>query len=147
MGPSPRSLAAEANDCFMVRVPCGSNRIQGRGAMLCAPMAGSPRVVPTSGCCGSVEPREGRNWHRELDKRIPIQGVVGDLGMGTVLAASDVAAERHRSAALDGAHHLELAEADVTGVGGTPGGPVVAEDVRDLQCWAGQGRDALRRRL
>jgi hypothetical protein len=36
MGPSPRSLAAEANDCFMVRVPCGSNRIQGRGAMLCA---------------------------------------------------------------------------------------------------------------
>ena len=67
--------------------------------------------------------------------------------MGTVLAARDVPAERHRSAALDGAHHLELAEADVTGVGGTPGGPVVAEDVRDLQCWAGQGRDALRRRL
>jgi hypothetical protein len=59
--------------------------------------------------------------------------------MGTVLAASDVAAERHRSAALDGAHHLELAEADVTGVGGTPGGAVVAEDVRDFQCWAGQG--------
>jgi hypothetical protein len=24
-------------------------------------------------------------------------------------------------------------------VGGTPGGPVVAEDVRDLQCRAGQG--------
>jgi hypothetical protein len=23
MGPSPRSLAAEANDCFMVRLPCG----------------------------------------------------------------------------------------------------------------------------
>jgi hypothetical protein len=35
----------------------------------------------------------------------------------------------------------------VTGVGGTPGDPVVAEDVRDLQFWAGQGRDALRRRL
>ena len=57
--------------------------------------------------------------------------------MGTVLAASDVPAEGHRSAALDGAHHLELAEADVTGVGGTPGGPVVAEDVRDLQHWTG----------
>src|SRR5260221_4378326 len=28
MGPPPRSLAAEANDCFMVRVPRGPNRIQ-----------------------------------------------------------------------------------------------------------------------
>ena len=37
MGPPPRSLAAEAIDCFMVRIPCGPNRIQGRGAMLCAP--------------------------------------------------------------------------------------------------------------
>lgn len=37
MGPPPRSLAAEAIDCFMVGIPCGSNRIQGRGAMLCAP--------------------------------------------------------------------------------------------------------------
>jgi hypothetical protein len=36
MGPPPRSLAAEAIDCFMVRVPYGSNRIQGRGAMLYA---------------------------------------------------------------------------------------------------------------
>ena len=32
MGPSPRSLAAEANGCFMVGIPHGSNRIQGRGA-------------------------------------------------------------------------------------------------------------------
>jgi hypothetical protein len=36
MGPPPRSLAAEAIDCFMVRVRYKSNRIQGRGAMLCA---------------------------------------------------------------------------------------------------------------
>ncbi len=32
MCPLPRSLAAEANGCFMVRTPCGSNRIQGCGA-------------------------------------------------------------------------------------------------------------------
>ena len=96
-------------------------------------MAGSPRVVPTGGCCRSVEPKEGRNWHRELDKRIPIQGVVGDLGVRAGLTARDVAAERCGAAALDCAHHLELAEAYVTGVGVTPRGPAVAEDVRDLQ--------------
>ena len=32
MGPPPRSLAAEANDCFMVRTQHGDNRIQGCGA-------------------------------------------------------------------------------------------------------------------
>jgi len=37
MGPPPRSLAAEAYDCFMVRTRQGSNRIQGCGAMLRAP--------------------------------------------------------------------------------------------------------------
>jgi hypothetical protein len=68
-------------------------------------------------------------------------GVVGDRRVLAVLAACDVAAERHRSAALDRAHHLELAEADVTGVGGTPCGPVVAEDVRDIQGGTGRGRD------
>src|SRR6201993_5596950 len=47
MGPPPRSLAVEANDCFMVRVQHGSNRIQGCGAMLRAQWADSPRVVPT----------------------------------------------------------------------------------------------------
>ena len=34
MCPPPRSLAAEANYCFMVRTRNGSNRIQGCGAML-----------------------------------------------------------------------------------------------------------------
>ena len=32
MGPLPRSPAAEAHGCFMVRIPNRSNRIQGRGA-------------------------------------------------------------------------------------------------------------------
>jgi hypothetical protein len=61
--------------------------------------------------------------------------------MGAVLAARDVSAEGRRAAALDGAHHLELEQADVTAVGMTPRGPVVAEDIRDLQT----ALDAIRR--
>jgi len=45
----PRSLAAEANDaandCFMVRIPLGSDRIQGRSATPSRTKAGSPRFV------------------------------------------------------------------------------------------------------
>jgi len=58
------------------------------------------------------------------------------VSAGLVLATPDMAAKRRRAAALDGAHHLELTEADVTAVGMTPCGTVVAEDVRDLQNWA-----------
>ena len=57
-----------------------------------------------------------------------------------VLAARDVAAESRRAAALDGAHHLHLAEAHVAAVGVTPRGAVVAEDVRDLQSGTGHDR-------
>ena len=62
-------------------------------------------------------------------------GVVGDGGVraGVVLAARNVPAERRRAAALDGTHHLQLVEAHVPAVGLTPGGTVVAEDIRDLQ--------------
>ncbi len=63
--------------------------------------------------------------------------VVGDRGVGAVLAARDVSAEGRRAAVLDGTHHLELEQAYVTAVGLTPRGPVVAEDVRDLQSWTG----------
>src|SRR6516165_7949461 len=64
-------------------------------------------------------------------------GVVGDgrVRAGVVLAARDMAAERRRAAALDRAHHLQLVEADVSAVGFTPSGTVVAEDIRDLQSW------------
>src|SRR6516162_7598301 len=74
-------------------------------------------------------------------------GVVGDGGVraGVVLAARDMAPtgqarglkahERHRAAALDRAHHLQLVEADVSAVGFTPSGTVVAEDIHDLQSW------------
>jgi hypothetical protein len=73
--------------------------------------------------------------------------IVGDHCMGAVLAACHMAPtgqaralkahEGCRAAALDGAHHLELVEAHVAAVGVTPRGPVAAEDVRDLQSWAG----------
>ena len=63
--------------------------------------------------------------------------VVGDRGVGAVLAARDVSAQRRRAAALDGAHHFELEQAHVTAVGMTPRGPVAVEDVRDLQSWTG----------
>src|ERR1700724_2268677 len=55
--------------------------------------------------------------------------------------------ERRRAAAPDRAHHLELAEADVAAVGVTPSGPVVAEDIRDLQGWATHEGPALCRGL
>jgi hypothetical protein len=47
--------------------------------------------------------------------------------MVAVLTSRDMAAERRGAAALDGAHHLELAEAQMTGMGSTPGGAVGAE--------------------
>ena len=56
-------------------------------------------------------------------------------------------AEGRRAAALDGTHHLELVEADVTAVGMTPCGPVAAQDVRDLQSWPGHVGRLCRRRL
>src|SRR6516164_8938709 len=73
-------------------------------------------------------------------RTVPVAAaVVGDgrVATGIVLAAHDMPAEGRRAAALDRAHHLELAEAQVTAVGLTPSGPVVAEDIRDLQAHAG----------
>jgi hypothetical protein len=61
----------------------------------------------------------------------------------TVLAQfsqrADMAAERHRAAALDGRHHDQLVEADVPGIGYAPGRPVIAENICNLQLWAGAG--------
>jgi hypothetical protein len=64
-------------------------------------------------------------------------GVVGDADVATLLAALDMPAEGCRAAGLDGAHHLELAEADVAGMGGAPGSPMSAEDIRHLDDRAG----------
>ena len=72
--------------------------------------------------------------------------VVGDRGVRTVLAARDMAAESCRTAVLDCRHHLELLEADMAGIGSAPCRSMVAENIRDLQCWAGHGRGLLCRR-
>jgi hypothetical protein len=61
--------------------------------------------------------------------------VVGDdrVGTGVVLATRNMASERRGAAALDRAHHLQLGETHMPGIGATPSGPVVAEDIRDLE--------------
>ena len=64
-----------------------------------------------------------------------------------VLAARDMSAERCRAAGLDCRHHLELAEADMAGVGLAPRRSMVAEDIRNLQLWTCQERRALGRRI
>jgi hypothetical protein len=74
-------------------------------------------------------------------------GVVGDAGVVAVLAARDMTAERRGAAALDRRHDLQLAEAHMAGIGAAPGGPVVAEDIRDLQSGPDHGRRGLGGRL
>ena len=48
------------------------------------------------------------------------------------LAAFYVAAEGGGATGLDGRHHLQLREAYMASMLGTPGGAVTMEDVRDL---------------
>ena len=76
-------------------------------------------------------------------------GVVGDLGVGAVLAARRHGRRAPRcGSSRSAAHHLELAEAHMAGVGVAPRGPVATEDVRDLQTAGGRmSRRALGRRL
>ena len=59
--------------------------------------------------------------------------VVGDAAVAAVLARLDMAAERCGAAGLDRRHHLQLAEAQMTGMGRAPGGAMAMEDVGDLQ--------------
>src|SRR3984893_14478285 len=70
MGPPPRSLTAEANSWFMVRVPHGPNRIQGCGASI-APERGLPsdQLYRTSN-------NEGHRVAVTLDTKVLIQGCV-----------------------------------------------------------------------
>src|SRR6266851_6787520 len=78
----PRSLAVEANDCFMVRIPRGSNRIQGRGAMLRAEWQAPLGFVletlahSTASACRCDG---GRFWRRGADRR---QGIGHGEGTG-----------------------------------------------------------------
>jgi hypothetical protein len=66
-------------------------------------------------------------------RAVPVAtGVVGDAQVRAVLAAFDMTAQRRGSAVLDRRHDLELAEAQMTGMGCTPSRPAAAEDVRHL---------------
>ncbi len=83
---------------------------------------------------------------KQTDRQLPITEfahkarIIGDQRVGAVLvlAARDMAAERCRAAVLDRRHHLELAEADMAGIGLAPCRSMAAEDIRDLQRWTGQ---------
>ena len=68
--------------------------------------------------------------------------VVGDPAVAAILAALDMTAEGSRAAALDGRHHLELAQAQMPGIGLAPGGAMVMKDVGDLQPGAAHRRRA-----
>ena len=70
--------------------------------------------------------------------------IVGDDRVGAIFAARNMTAERRRAAALDCAHHLQLAEAHMTRVGATPRRAEGAEDIRDLQSRTGYGRRPLK---
>ena len=76
MGASPRSLAAEANGCFMVGIQHGSNRIQGRGASV-ARDGGLPSdlldVSNRSKRLSETEEVRRSQEARWLDNQIPIQ--------------------------------------------------------------------------
>src|SRR6202163_3196044 len=71
--------------------------------------------------------------------------VVRDLGVCALLAARDMSAERRGAAALDCRHHLQLAEADMAGIGPAPCRAVAAEDVRNLQRWTRHEEPRVRR--
>jgi len=72
-------------------------------------------------------------------------GIVRDLAVRALLAARDMTAERRRAAVLDRRHYLQLAEADMAGIGPAPRRAVAAEDVRDLQRWTRHARVRVRR--
>ena len=116
------------------------------------PACDRPTVaVPIRAQGRHVMESESAAMHRKIRQQacqLPITGfahkagVVGDLRVTAllVLAACDMAAERCRAAVLDRRHHLELLEADMTGIGLTPCRSMVAEDIRDLQHRAGHCR-------
>src|SRR3954451_22103755 len=66
--------------------------------------------------------------------------VISDPAMAAVLAALDMAAKGDGAALLDRRHHLDLAEAEMPGIGSPPIGSMAMEDVRDLQPRAAHGR-------
>ena len=64
-----------------------------------------------------------------------LAGVVGDVLMAALGAGRHMPAERLGSAGLNGGHHFELAEADMSAIGLPPRRAMGAEDVSNLQLW------------
>ena len=73
-------------------------------------------------------------------------GIVGDVpalthasmccrasGMVALGASCHMPAERLSSAGLNGRHHLQLVQADMSLVGPTPFGPIIAKDISNFQ--------------
>src|SRR6516225_5327643 len=95
------------------------------------PVCDRPSVAKSTGPrAPPVMETRSAEIHRKMSatpRRLPITGsahkagVVGDRRVGAVRAARDMAAEGCRAAVLDRRHHLQLAEADMAGVGLTPG--------------------------
>src|ERR1700675_3440105 len=85
MGLPLRSLTAEANSCFMVRLPHGPNRIQGCGASI-APECGLPsdQLYQTSN-------NEGQRVAVTLDTKVLIQGCVIFTQPGPIPDSCDAA--------------------------------------------------------
>jgi hypothetical protein len=63
-------------------------------------------------------------------------------GCGRNPRSADMSAERGRAAVLDDRHPLELAEAEMPGIGSPPGGAMTVKDVCDLQARAAHGAPA-----
>src|SRR5258708_7884785 len=102
MGPPPRSLTAEANSCFMVRVPHGPNRIQGCGASIAA-----ERGLPSDQLYRTSN-NEGHRVAVTLDTRVLIQGCVKTqtLNLRVEFPSRFVAAETNRTVGADGRGRL-----------------------------------------
>ena len=91
MGPPPRSFAADAHDCIMVR-SLWTYRIQGCGAMIRAPMASSPPiVVPTASSrpscsklsrCGLARPQYAARLGRRPTLTAPARAGFAILRVG-----------------------------------------------------------------
>ena len=74
-------------------------------------------------------------------RTVPVAaGVVGDLDLRTVFTAQHVTTERGAAAALNGRHHLQLTETEMTRMlAAIPIAPVT-EDVADLESRSTHGR-------
>jgi hypothetical protein len=112
-----RGIAPRAKVSMMLMRPpqCG----QGCGSLSLVASAGSAWGVGTASSSRARKPSPCR-CSLALRTMPVAAAVVGNGGAGTVLAARDMSAESRRAAALDRRHHLQLAEADMAGIGFAP---------------------------